>query len=76
MKKGATKKGVTKQRSKKGNNKTREQQSKGPPIFFLKHSSAKQKLGPIYIEECERKASGCFRIMALPKALTQSITKN
>jgi hypothetical protein len=68
--KQSNEKGSNKERSKKGNNKTREQQSKGPPIFFLKHSSAKQKLGPIYIEECERKASGCFRIMALPKALT------
>jgi hypothetical protein len=34
MKKGATKKGVTKQRSNKGDNKTRKQQSKGTPIFF------------------------------------------
>jgi len=48
MKKGATKKGVTKQRSNKGNNKRREQRSKGAPFFFEKHSSAKQKLGPIY----------------------------
>jgi hypothetical protein len=68
MKKGATKKGVTKQMSNKGNNKTREQWSKGTPNFFEKHSSAKQKLGPIYIQECEIKASGCFQIMALPKA--------
>jgi len=68
MKKGATKKGVTKQRSKKRNNKRREQRSKRTPIFFKKHTSAKQMLGPIYIQECEIKASVCFQIMALPKA--------
>jgi len=60
------KKGATKQRSKKRNNKRREQRSKGTPI--VKHSSAKQKLGPIYTQECEIKASVCFQIMALPKA--------
>lgn len=68
MKKGAIKRGVTKQRSNKGNNKTRELRSKGTPIFFEKHSSCKQKLGPIYIQEHETKASGCFQIMALPTA--------